>query len=107
MKTIDNDKDAKKEAIKKLRAGRKTLIAAASSKMKTQKKVINAIKSFLNEQAATIPVIAEGINMPTDETLWYVATMKKYGQIVEVQKDGAFFKYTLNESLKTQEKAEV
>jgi hypothetical protein len=34
--------------------------------------------------------------MPTDKTLWYMATLKKYGQIVEGPKDGAFFKYRLN-----------
>ena len=45
--------------------------------------------------------------MPKDETLWYIATMKKYGQIVEAEKEGAFFKYSLNEPEKTQEKEEV
>lgn len=107
MKTIDKDKEAKKAAMKELRAQRKNLIAAASSVMKTQKKDIAAIKALLKTEAATIPEIAAGIDMPTDKTLWYMATLKKYGQIIEEQKEGAFFKYSLNEPEKTQEKAEA
>ncbi len=107
MKNIDKDNEAKKAAMKKLRMERKNLIAAASSTMKTQKKTIKAIKEFLKHEAATIPDIAEGINMPKDKTLWYMATLKKYGQIIEAQKEGAFFKYSLNEPEETKEKAEV
>ncbi|WP_299983440.1 hypothetical protein [Desulfobacula sp.] len=109
MKNPDNDKEkeAKKAAMKTLRAQRKDLIASASSRMKTQKKDIKAIKEFLKGKKATIPDIAEGIDMPKDETLWYIATMKKYGQIVEAEKEGAFFNYSLNEPEKTQEKEEV
>ena len=109
MKTIDKnkDKEAKKAATKELRGLRKNLIASASSTMKIQKKDMAAIKAFLKGEAATIPEIAAGIDMPTDKTLWYMATMKKYGQIIEGQKEGAFFKYSLNEQEKTQEKAEA
>lgn len=107
MKNIDANKDEKKAAMKELRAQRKDMIATASSKMKTQKKKVKAIKEFLKGKAATIPDIAEAIAMPKDETLWYIATMKKYGQIIEAQKEGAFFKYALNEPGKTKEKEEV
>jgi len=93
----NSEKDLKKAAMKKLRAERKNLIANASSIMKVQKKDITAIKDFLKDQAITVPDIAKGVNMPTDKTLFYIATMKKYGQIREDQKDGAFFKYSLNE----------
>ncbi len=113
MKTINEDKnedkakEAKKAAMKELRVLRKNMIAAASSTMKVQKKELAAIKAFLKGEAATIPEIAAAIDMPTDKTLWYMATLKKYGQIIEGQKEGAFFKYALNEPEKTQEKAEA
>ena len=107
MKNNNKDEEAKKAAMKQLRAERKNLIATASLRMKTQKKDMNAIKKFLKGHAATIPDIAEGIDMPKDKTLWYIATMKKYGQIVEGPKEGSFFKYSLNEPEKTHEKAEV
>ncbi|MBT6747548.1 MAG: winged helix-turn-helix domain-containing protein [Desulfobacula sp.] len=107
MKTINKDKEAKKAAMKELRGLRKNLIAAASSTMKIQKKDMAAIKTFLKGEAATIPEISARIDMPTDKTLWYMATLKKYGQIIEGEKEGAFFKYSLNEPEKTQEKAEA
>lgn len=90
------DKDARKEAMKNLRAQRKTSIAQASSIMKQQKEHIRAILSFLEKGDATIPAIAAGVHLPTDKTLWYMATLKKYGQIAEGPKDGSFFKYKLN-----------
>ena len=104
---VDKAKDAKKAAMKELRAQRKTMITAATLKMKEQKKDIKAIREFLKDKEATIPEIAEGVDMPKDKTLWYMATMKKYGQIAEGPKEGVFFKYFLSETDKTQEKAEV
>ena len=107
----NQDKEEKKAAMKKLRAERKSLIAAASSKMKLQKKDFKAIKEFLKGKELTIPEIAEGVSMPKDKTLWHIATMKKYGEILEGPKEGPFFKYLLNKPLnetnKTQVKEEV
>lgn len=98
---------AKKAAMKKLRAERKNLIAASSAKMKVQKKEIKAIREFLKDRAATVPDIAAGTDMPEDKTLWYIASMKKYGQIVEGPKQGSFFKYHLNKPETIQGKKEV
>jgi predicted Rossmann fold nucleotide-binding protein DprA/Smf involved in DNA uptake len=96
-KTMEKqNKDAKKEAMKNLRAQRKKSIEQASAMMKQQKKQVKAILAFLESGEATIPEIAEGVHMPADKTLWYMATLKKYGQIVEGPKDGSFFKYKLN-----------
>ncbi|MBU8910411.1 MAG: hypothetical protein KOO65_04000 [Desulfobacterales bacterium] len=107
MEKSNKNKAANKAAMKELRVQRKNMIAAASLTMKTQKKEIKAIKEFLKGQAATIPEIAAAIDMPKDKTLWYMATLKKYGQIIEAQKEGAFFKYSLNEPEKIKEKAEA
>ena len=91
------DKASRKEAIKALRAQRKESITRASSTMKAQKKDIEAITRFLEEGEATIPDIARGVDMKADKTLWYMATLKKYGRIAEGPKDGAFFKYSLSQ----------
>lgn len=89
------NKASRKEAIKALRAQRKESIARASSMMKAQKKDIENIVRFLEAGEAVIPDIAKGVGMPADKTLWYMATLKKYGRIIEGPKDGAFFKYSL------------
>ena len=98
MTDNNQNKEARKEAMKQLRASRRETIAKASAMMKEQKKDIRAIKEFLKDRDATIPEIAGKTGLTTDKTLWYIATMKKYGQMVEAEKEGAFFNYSLNES---------
>jgi hypothetical protein len=85
-----------KEAMKKLRESRKAFIMAATTKMKAQKKMIQAIRACLKDGPQTVPSIAEATGAGTAETLWYVAALKKYGEIREAEKDGAYFKYELS-----------
>ncbi|MBW2094031.1 MAG: winged helix-turn-helix domain-containing protein [Deltaproteobacteria bacterium] len=99
------EKDAKKEAMKALRKARKQEIAAATAKMKEQKKVIKAIKEALGAEGATVPTVVEQTGMPSAEVFWYLATMKKYGEIVEGEKDGAYFRYKLVAEETPQEEA--
>jgi len=95
MSQSEQDKKAKKEVMKKLRESRKVFIKAASDKMKAQKKVTGAIKDQLKDGARTVPEIAAAAGTSTAETLWFVATLKKYGEIKEAEKDGSYFKYAL------------
>jgi Fic family protein len=90
------DEKAEKEAMKKLRESRKASIQAATNRMKAQKKAIKAIKDQLENQSLTVPEIAAATGTATAETLWYIAALKKYGQIVEAEKDGSYFKYALS-----------
>ena len=71
------------------------LISAATTRMKAQKKVIRALKEQLKSGARTVPELAAATNAGTEETLWYIAALKKYGQIIEAQKEGAYFAYAL------------
>jgi predicted Rossmann fold nucleotide-binding protein DprA/Smf involved in DNA uptake len=95
MSKNEQDKKDKKEAMKKLRASRKVFIKSASAKMKAHKKVIGAIKDQLQQEAKTVPEIAAATGTSPAETLWFVATLKKYGEIKEAEKDGSYFKYAL------------
>ena len=94
------DKSSVKAALKALRAERKALIQAATAKMKHQKKAIQAITDRLQEGAQTVPQIAAATGASTADTLWYVAALKKYGQVREAEKDGGYFKYALVEEAK-------
>ncbi len=95
MRQPEQDNPAKKAAMKTLREERKTLIKAASTKMKRQKKAIQAILDQLKDGAQTVPTIAAATGASTAETLWYMAALKKYGEIKEAEKDGGYFKYQL------------
>ena len=86
-----------KEAMKKLREDRKEYIKSATMRMKSQKKAVKAITGLLENDALTVPEIAMGAGASIMETLWYVAALKKYGRVIESEKDGSYFKYTLSQ----------
>ena len=88
---------SEKEALKKLKAARKEQIAAATGRMKEQRQALKAIKERLADLELTVPEIAEGTGLPVSEVLWYVATMKKYGEILEGPKAGGYYRYRLGQ----------
>ncbi len=98
MDQMDDDRKEKKEAMKKLRSERKKVIKAAAANVKKQNKVLKAIKEQLKDNPGTVPEISEGTGVQTSEVLWYLASLKKFGQIVEGEKDGAYFRYELVET---------
>jgi predicted Rossmann fold nucleotide-binding protein DprA/Smf involved in DNA uptake len=98
MNPDDELKEKKKEAMKKLRNDRREWIAKASAIVKAQKKERESITAHLENKPATVPEIAEATGMPSDKVLWYLATLKKYGDVIEVEKDGGYFRYVLTES---------
>ncbi len=89
----DQEKEERKEAMKRLRLQRKQKIAAASQKAKTQKKVIQAMKALLQGGGKNVPELAAGIGLSPAEVLWYIAALRKYGQIAEGEKKGGYFQY--------------
>ena len=90
-----SDKALKQEALKQLRQARRDTIAAVTSRMKEQRKAIDAIKDELRQGDRTVPEIAEATGIPPDSVLWYLATLKKYGQVAEGAQDGSYFRYRL------------
>jgi ectoine hydroxylase-related dioxygenase (phytanoyl-CoA dioxygenase family) len=90
--TVDS---AKKQAFKDLRAARRHWVDEATAASRFQKKTIQAIREFLENEPATVPQIAAAVDLPAATVLWFVAGMKKYGQIVEAGQDDSYFRYAL------------
>ena len=88
-KTID------KEALKKLRETRRFWVEKAKTSIKAQSEIIKQIKTQLAGAAGTVPEIARATGMTTSQVLLYIAGLKKYGIVVEGEKDGDYFKYHL------------
>jgi Fic family protein len=91
------EKARKKEAMQKLREARKHTIKAATARMKEQKKAIDSIKEELQAGERTVPEIAAATGLPASEVLWYVASLKKYGEILEGPEDGSYYRYRLGQ----------
>ena len=85
-------------ALKKLKAARKEQIAAATARMKEQRQAVKAIKARLEGAELTVPEIAAATGLPVSEVLWYVASLKKYGEILEGPKDGSYYRYRLGQA---------
>jgi biotin operon repressor len=98
MSEASEEKTAKRQAMKKLRGSRKDIIKATSARVKENRKAVKAIKEQLQDAARTVPEIAEATGLASAEVLWFIATLKKYGEIVEGDKDGGYFRYYLAEA---------
>jgi predicted transcriptional regulator len=71
------------EMLKRLREGHAETVARTQALLKEQKRVQQEICKVLRDNPKTVPEIAEAVGMPAHEVLWYVASFKKYGLIVE------------------------
>ncbi len=89
------ESESQKEALKKLKAARKDQITAATARMKEQRKAVKTIKAQMGGAELTVPEIAAATGLPACEVLWYVATLKKYGEILEGPKAGGYYRYKL------------
>ena len=54
-----------------------------------------AITKVLGEKSATVPRIAAALSMPTDETLWHITGMRKYGLVSEIGEEDDYVLYAL------------
>ena len=98
MSDTSLESESRKEALKKLKGARKEQIAAATARMKEQRRAVKAIKAHLEGTELTVPEIAAATDLPVSEVLWYVATLKKYGEILEGAKDGSYYRYRLGQA---------
>jgi predicted transcriptional regulator len=95
MKDVTEAQAAGKEALKKLKAARKDQIAATTARMITQRQAVKAIKEQLKEADLTVPELAQATGLTPPEVMWYVAALKNYGEILEGNKDGNYYRYRL------------
>jgi Fic family protein len=89
---------ADKQALKTLREERKAWVEHAENAIKTHNRFIRKIREEIKTEGKTVPEIAEATKIPTSQVLWYISTLRKYGQVSEGEKDGEYFKYQLQVS---------
>jgi predicted transcriptional regulator len=71
------------EMLKRLREQHAATVERTQALLKEQKRVQQEICKVLRDKPMTVPEVATAINMPAHEVLWYMASFKKYGLIVE------------------------
>lgn len=90
-----SDREAAKQRtamLKRLRAEHTDSVSRAQALLKEQRQVHKLICQTIREKAKTVPEIAEEVDMPTHEVLWYLTAYKKYDIVVE---DGMCGEYVL------------
>jgi hypothetical protein len=95
MNPSEAEQQARKAALKQLREDRRQTIEAAARRMKEHKKGMDSIRRQLKDGDHTVPELAEGADLDPSQAMWIVATLKKYGEIAEGEKDGGYFRYKL------------
>ncbi|MBG0776367.1 MAG: winged helix-turn-helix domain-containing protein [Desulfovibrionaceae bacterium] len=90
--------------MKALRAERAAWVERASARARETRKELKALRAALaatgaTESAAgagaTVPEIAAAANLAPDRALWLLASLRKFGEVAEVDKDGDFYRYAL------------
>jgi len=71
------------EMLKRLREQHIETVTRTQALLKEQKRVQQEICKILRDTPKSVPEVAAAIGMPANEVLWYMASFKKYGLIVE------------------------
>jgi len=87
-----------KERLKKLREERKERIKEIQAMVKEQNKIIGVIKESLSQGPKTPVEISNDTSLPSKIVMYYLASLKKYGQVIEGEKQGEYFSYALKEN---------
>lgn len=81
--TTSDKTPSRGEMLKSLREAHAATYERTRALLREQKRVQQAICGAIRETPRTVPEIATAVNMPTYEVLWWVASFKKYGLLVE------------------------
>ena len=81
--TAEKPKLSRGEMLKKLRKEHADTVERTQALLKEQKRIQREICKFIRETPKSVPEVAEEVDLPPSEVLWYLASFKKYGIVVE------------------------
>ena len=83
MTTAQQTPQSRGEMLKRLREQHAATVERTQALLKEQKRVQQVICQALRDKPMTVPEVAAAVNLPASEVVWYMASFKKYGMIVE------------------------
>lgn len=87
------DKKARTQLLKELREAHQESVERTRELLKVQHSARKQLLGVIHEEAKTIPGIAAEVELPTEEVIWHVMAMKKYGLVEETGMDGEYYTY--------------
>ncbi len=85
------------EEMKALRESRKETVERVRDRIKEQNRVEKLIAGALKEGPKTVPEISRVTSLPPETVFWYLMALKKYGKVIEGQKQDSYFAYAIKE----------
>lgn len=79
--------------LKQLRETHQDTVEQARILLKTQKSTRQQICAATRDNPKTVPEIAQVTGIPSDEVLWHVTAMIKYGEMTETGMCGEYYLY--------------
>jgi len=81
------------EILKKLRESHSATVERTQTLVREQKKLHQSICSLIRDDPKTVPEIAALLEIPSEEVLWYLMSLKKYGIVIEIGMCGDYPAY--------------
>jgi predicted Rossmann fold nucleotide-binding protein DprA/Smf involved in DNA uptake len=95
MSDSKSEKPKLKDLLKRLREERGERFQQARAENKETRQVRATIVKVLGAEPRTVPELADELGLPTEQVLWHVMAMRKYGRVLEDEQEGDFFRYRL------------
>ena len=93
---------ASREALKRLREERSEQVKVATAANNLVRGERKKIVADLAGEPMSVRQLAASTQLPTDQVLWHIAAMRKYGHVAEMpKKDGDYYTYSLTAEAKS------
>lgn len=97
---MNNEEKARRvairEALKRLSSQREATLGLARQRQREQRERRKKITDALSLCSATVPELAQSCALDSAVVLREIATLRRYGRVVEVEFDGSYPCYRLN-----------
>lgn len=94
-KTVDPK--ARAQMLKSLREQHKATVEVAQTHLREMQSIRKQVCSALRCGPLTVTEVAAMAELSTEQALWHLTAMKKYGLVVEVGQEDGFYRYALAE----------
>jgi hypothetical protein len=87
--------DQRRAALKARKESLSQQVRRALDLVRTQNQEIKALRQALAAGPSDPPSLAAATGLAPQRVLWLLASLRKYGQVVELDKRGSYFRYAL------------
>jgi hypothetical protein len=85
-----------KELLKRLRSERSDFVKQSREAQKVRRADRRKVRKALEAGATTVPAVAAAADLPAETVLWHIASLRKYGAVVETEPEGSYPAYRLS-----------